>query len=367
MKHTYLIALLFITSISFAQNDLLGVWFLNQIEVNNVIHPNYYNTTSQFELEFIESSGNPGDFNVFGSGPCDTFGGTLTPNQNTLSFTELNFTLLGPCSNAPEMLFESIYFSIFENQNVPFDFQYVINGENDEQTLTLTNPITGDLAVYGRTPNTEVLTRTWYLARIEIPGNPTIEIPSTESPSLTLTNDMNVTSLKLMAFGDGDCNAFMSDYQVSFTNGNSIQLVDFSPTLAFCTSDYEDEYFSIIGFPPNNFFEFEISTNGTTLNITDLLGARLIFGDEPLSVLENDINAFRIALKNNPVGSEMNLSISQPENTLDYQIYSIEGKFIKESVLKSEVINIEDLNSGIYFIRFTNKDNLKHTIKFIKE
>ncbi|WCO03066.1 T9SS type A sorting domain-containing protein [Psychroserpens ponticola] len=367
MKHIYLIALLFTTSISFAQNDLLGVWFLNQIEVDDVIHPNYYNNTSQFELEFVESSENEGEFDFFGSGPCDSFGGISTASQSTITFSGLNFTLLGPCSNAPEMLFETIYFSIFENQSVPFDFQYVITGENDDQILTITNPVTGDEAVYGRIPNLEELTQTWYLSRIEIPGNPTIEIPVTESPSLTITNDINPLTFKTMAFGDGDCNAFMSDYEVTLNNGNAIQLLDFSPTLAFCTSDYEDEYFSIVGEISNNFSEFEITNNGMTLTMTDLLGARLVFGDEPLSILENEKSALHISLIKNPVASEINLSISQSVNKLNYQIYSIEGKLIKEAHLNSDSINVETLNSGLYFIRFSNNEQQVQTIKFIKQ
>ena len=159
----------------------------------------------------------------------------------------------------------------------------------------------------------------------------------------------------------------MSDYEITLNNGNSILLLDFSPTLAFCESDYESEYFNIIGFPPNNFCEFEIINDGSTLILTDLLGARLVFGDEPLSVSENEISTSLVSLKNNPVSSVINLSINQQVNKLNYQIYSIEGKLVKDAVLNSDAINVDHLNSGLYFIRFTNEEHHVQTIKFIKQ
>jgi len=370
MKHIYLIALLFTTSISFAQNDLLGVWFLNQIEVNDVIHPNNYNNEGLFELEFFESSTNPSFFNFYGGGACEAFGGYSTPNQSEIIINELNVTLGGGCSsNTPGAQLEGLYFYyvIETGQSQPYSLSYSITGENENQILTITNPINGNIAVYGRAPNTEVLSRTWYLSRIETPGNPTIEIPVTENPSLTLTNTTNPLTFNTTAFGNGECNSFESDYQVSLNNGNNIQLLNFTPTLAFCESDYESEYFDIIGDFSNNFSEFEIINNGTTLYVTNLLGARLVFGDEPLSISENDISTSLVSLKNNPVTSEINVSINQSVSRLNYKIYSIEGKLIMEAILNSESINVDYLNSGLYFIRFSNEENRAQTIKFIKQ
>lgn len=330
------------------------------------MYPNYYSTNNLFQLEIFESTSNPSFLEFIGSGSCDNFGGMLSANENSLNFTVINTTLLGPCPPNPAVTFEQLYHPIFINEVLPFTFSYVINGINNDQTLTLTNPNTGSKIEYGRTPNPETLTRTWYLSRIEIPGNPTIEIQSTESPSLTLTNDLNSITFKNITFGDGDCNSFFSDYEVTLTNGNSIQLLDFTPTLAFCESEYESQYFSIIGNFSTNFSEFEIVNNGTTLNVIDLLGVRLVFGDEPLSVSENQLNTLQISLKNNPVDSHLYLRINQSVSELLYQIYSINGKLIDQAFLGYDTIDVEGLNSGLYFIRFSNEAYQTHTIRFIK-
>jgi hypothetical protein len=75
----------------------------------------------------------------------------------------------------------------------------------------------------------------------------------------------------------------------------------------------------------------------------------------------------KISLKNNPVTSHINVLISQSERELKYQIYSIEGQLINNAILRSDRINVEELNSGLYFIRFTNSKNQQQIIKFVKQ
>ena len=368
MKQLYIIIFLFITTLASSQNDLLNQWNLKYVVVNNVTYNNNYNDVTFFQMEITEDSSNENQFIIYGSGACNDFFGTFTDNQNQLSFSDINFTL-ADCDLWPSVIFEGIYYNDFLN-NISFfpdGFSYSITSTNGNQTLTLSDSETGNLAVYGTLPSPNILTRTWYLSRIEIPGNPTIQIPSTESPSLTITNNINPTTFRTTAYGEGECNVFMSDYELTLNNGDNIQLLDFSPTLGFCDSNYEDEYFIIIGNLTTNFSEFEIVNNGTTLNVTDLLGARLVFGDEPLSVSENELNAFQISLKNNPVDSHLNLLINQSVSELQYQIYSIDGKLINQAFLRSDSIEVEEFNSGLYFIRFSNELHQTQTIRFIKE
>jgi heat shock protein HslJ len=349
--------------------QLLGEWYLSYIEVNNVTHYNVYNNESLFEMEITEDANNENLFIISGGSVCNSLGGEFTINQNDLIFNSLDFTLQD-CAFTPGEIFEQIYYYDFLNNASlinPAGFGFSITGINDNETLTLTDPSTGNVGVYGRNPSPSILTQTWYLSRIEIPGNPTIEIPSTESPSITLTNDINPVTFKTIAYGEGECNAFMSDYEITLNNGDNIQLLDFSATLEDCESDYELEYFSILSNLSTNFSEFEITNNGTVLSLTDLLGVRLVFNDEPLSISENELNTLKISLKNNPVTSHINVLISQSERELKYQIYSIEGKLIKNAVLRSDTINVEELNSGLYFIRFTNIKNQQQTIKFVKQ
>ncbi|MFK7782796.1 T9SS type A sorting domain-containing protein [Psychroserpens sp.] len=368
MKQLYLIFFLLFTSFSIAQNDLLGEWYLDYFEIDNSIYTNNYNNESLFLLDISQFDGGENQLSFNGFGSCNAFEGLTDFDDNELIFNDLNFTL-AECTFTPGVIFEDLYFYSFLNpgQDIPFNLSYTIIGNNEDQILTITNPLNGNLAVYGRSPNPEILNRTWYLSRIEIPGNPVIQIPGSESPSLTITNDINPITFKGIAFGEGECNSFMSDYEVTLNNGNNIKLFDFSPTLGFCQSSYEDEYFITLGDPTNNFSEFEITNNGSTLSMTDLLGGKLIFGDEPLSVSENDFNTLNISLKNNPVIDKLELLLNANENKLFYTLYTLEGKLVQEARLSSEYISVEGLNSGLYFIRFTNSANQKQTIKFIKQ
>ena len=49
------------------------------------------------------------------------------------------------------------------------------------------------------------------------------------------------------------------------------------------------------------------------------------------------------------------------------QIYDVQGKIVYSSKLSSKTINVENLNSGIYFINVINVENKTFTGKFIKE
>jgi len=345
--------------------DLLGEWYLQYLNSDGVQHDNFI---GEVQLNFTNIESEIDDYYIAdGGSSCEFHTMSYLPLSNDI-LRIIDLTSSGSCDfSTVAGIYTSLYKEVITNNySVESDLNFNIIGSGDNEQLTLQNS-SGDFAVYGRTPNNALLTRTWYLSRIEIPGNPTIEIFTIENPSLTLTNDINPITFRTTAFGEGECNAFMSDYEVTLNNGNNIHLLDFSPTLGFCESDYESEYFNIIGFPPNNFSEFEIINNGTTLNVTDLLGARLVFGDEPLSISENEINALQITLKNNPVTTEINLSTSRSGSELNYQIYSIDGKLVKNSILNSESINVDDLNSGLYFIRFFNNSEQTQTIKFIKQ
>ncbi|WP_033958663.1 T9SS type A sorting domain-containing protein [Psychroserpens jangbogonensis] len=367
MKHIYLsILFLFSVCVTNSQNELLlGEWYLISITSDGVQNDNFI---GEVQLNFTNIESEIADYYIAdGGSSCEFQTMSYLPLSNdTLRIIDL--TSSGSCDfSTVAGIYTNLYNDVITNSfSVESDLNYQIIGSGDNEQLTLQNS-SGDFVVFGRTPNNALLTRTWYLSRIEIPGNPTIEVFTIENPSLTLTNDINPLTFRTTAFGEGECNAFMSDYEVTLNNGNNIHLLDFSPTLGFCESDYESEYFNIIGFPPNNFSEFEIINNGTTLNVTDLLGARLVFGDEPLSISENEINALQITLKNNPVSSEINLSVSRSGSELNYQIYSIDGKLVKEAKLRSESINVYDLNSGLYFIRFFNNSNQLQTLKFIKQ
>lgn len=83
-------------------------------------------------------------------------------------------------------------------------------------------------------------------------------------------------------------------------------------------------------------------------------------------LLENDGGFQGIKIFPNPAYSILNIEIAN-QNNLIYTIVDISGKTISHNIsMKTDSIDISNLNSGVYFIILSNNYN-SHTIKFIKE
>ncbi|WP_296313981.1 T9SS type A sorting domain-containing protein [Winogradskyella sp. UBA3174] len=356
----------------YSQSDLLGTWYLDYIIKDGVTHNNYYNEGSIISLAFTDDEDIiPNYYQLNGNGTCNYYFNSYTVNNNTLTILGLESSAVN-CLGIPKAIYETLYFEVFSNNNLSdgLDYTWDIAGEENDQILTLINTNNGDTLVYKKIAPTTILVTTWYLSTLEIPGNPNISVPLDESPTLTLTNNLDIIPFSVYASGSGDCNGYNCGYSVSFNGANNININNFSFTLIDCSfSNYENDFFSILGISTSNFFEFEITNNGSTLILTDLLGAKLIFGDTTLSIDEQSIEALNITLVQNPIDGELKLKVDDFILTKDiaYKIYSINGTIINSSTLNSDTIDVNTLPSGLYFISFSEENKLVSTLKFIKK
>lgn len=376
MKHFCTLICLF-TLISFnasSQNDLIGTWYLDYIVKEGVTHPNYFNSHTVFSLEFTNSSGDlPGTLSFSSGHGCNASNGSYSAGTNEITINTSG-TMLADCLTAPYAIYEELYYNELNcNDGLGCVQTYLITGTGEDQVLTLTNT-NGNSLVFGKQAPTTLLVSTWWLHHIDIPGNPIIDIPILENgPSITFSNQIDLNSFYVYPSGEGfgGCNDFYIKYNTSFNGGNNIAIIDYGATLIDCGNfAIENSYlYSILFSETTNFFEFEIIDNGSTLILTDLLGARLIFGDTSLSIDEYDENQSDISLLQNPVEDKLLLNVDNQlllEN-LQYTIYGIDGKQVKSSILSSDSINIEDMFSGVYFISFVSEDSSTKTIKFVKK
>ena len=374
MKKYYLL-LLFITLVLFkgnSQDDLLGTWYLDYIVKDGVTYPNYFNDNTIFEMDFTNTSGGFPNSLFFSSGHgCNASNGFYVLNTNTITIS-LSGTTQADCLTAPFAIYEELFlnelsYDITNESN----FNYEISGTGNDEVLTFTNPNNSNILVLKRQQPTTLLVRTWWLHHIDIPGNPIIDIPDSDFPNITFSNDIiNPLPMIPEAEGVGECEIFNCKYGVTFNGANNLSTNTFVQTLAGCaTQAYEGIYFSILGNDSTNFFEFEIIDNGGTLILTDILGAKLIYGDVPLSIDDQTYNSEKISLKQNPVGDEIILEIDNFLFTadLEYSIYSIEGKLIKSFTLNSDSVDVAEMPSGIYFISCSHKEEPISTLKFIKK
>ncbi len=368
-----------------SQNEI-AQWYLQYIEKDGVIYPNYYNEMQDMDIVFFETEQSPNSYTYTITSSCNNLDGSFTADielptvSNTIYINNDYNITLQDCESTPRAIYENLFLDVFLNNNAgfPVELSYEItpieNGDTNASPppppkLTLTNSSGDSLVYYLTLPLNGILVQNWYLSRIEIPGNDPILIPASDSPSLNITNEINNLTFNTTAEGTGDCNVFQSDYEITLGNGNSIQILGFDATLGLCESSiYEEEYFSILSNITTNYSEFEIINNGQTLILTDLLGARLVFNDDLLSTQSSNLLTNVIKLKSNPVVSELQLQVSDElMNDSRYSIFDIQGKYLQSQTLESETIDVNYLTSGLYFIQVVSEKHQTQTLRFIKQ
>lgn len=374
MKKIYLLILL-ITGFSYAQNTLIGEWYLDSFTIDNAAYNNVYayiNTIGFTEDVVFE---NYLEYN--GSSSCNYFFGEYSATNNSVIFYSLGSSALD-CYNEPRGTFEDMYFSLLsQNFSSSSEFSYSIEGTGEDQTLTLTNS-NNDSIFYSKTQIPVNLQSTWYLETV-IENGLTYNVSSTNSPSITLQNDPHQFFGTMTFGGTGVCNDYIGEYGMYYGNGDEIRIMSFTPTTNICEppSAIETAYFSVLGDTSANLFKFEITNNGDNLVLTsvpDVLDRSpnavddvIILGNESLSV--NDFKNSDIAIIKNPVQDRLELSIADNLlfQNINYCIYSADGKLVSKSKLSRKNINTISFSAGLYFISFENKNGVLTTLKFVKK
>ncbi|MCB9201483.1 MAG: T9SS type A sorting domain-containing protein [Flavobacteriales bacterium] len=87
-----------------------------------------------------------------------------------------------------------------------------------------------------------------------------------------------------------------------------------------------------------------------------------------VSIVDSNINTVfdtqNVEIYPNP--AEIYLKVSSDEK-LDYTIYSLEGRLVAQGSVNNRTIDVKNIQSGVYMIYFTNKENGKEYLnKFIK-
>ncbi|MEZ4802708.1 MAG: T9SS type A sorting domain-containing protein [Gelidibacter sp.] len=377
MKYFYLAITLFFSLNSLGQNDLLGEWFLHYIEVDGV--QQYSTIPNSSSNYYTIKTINFNDDGTFDGQVCyNGYTGSYSiVDETTLSITNLA-ALAGYCDYLSEsQLFLSPYlWSVLSDASGTATdmFTYTISGSGDEETLTLTNS-ENDKAVYGRSPLPESrLPGSWYLHKIVKNG---VEELNTFNPDFVLNITQTPGSFNGIDYqGDAVCNSYFGEYYLEGID--NIRIIGYGSTLAFCNNMEADIFESLYrSFLADNDSDMDILLNydilgsgdDETLILTDQSGDYLVYGRQTLSVSENELTNLSIGLKENPVKNELSLNVDEKlGNQLNYTIYSIDGKLIKRNqILENHIINVENLNSGMYFLLVSNESNFSQTLKFIKQ
>lgn len=383
MKYFYLSFLLFISLNAHSQEELLGEWFLQSMTIDGVQNTDIPDGAS---INFTIESGDDDGLVFSGLGACEGFVGSYTvTSENSFDILAFYQTLSGCAGvNTEESIFESNYFyDILFSEGVTTNFNYEITGTGINTTLTLTNTSTNNIAVYGTSaPNP--LVGEWFLYEIldfDVP------VSNTNYPEVNIIFSEDMGNLSIQ--GTSTCNTFSgSTVNVENTYFDALPPtwtdLDCSGDETFDTDAYNFEqlymqlfnynfdeenstptrfYYNKTGFGENavlELYNFNSQTND---------GYYARFERQTLSISENELNKELIAIKSNPVESELHLIISESlDDQIKYQIVTIDGKQITgQTVLQSDMINVDNLSSGIYFIMMSSDSNFRQTLKFIKK
>lgn len=206
----------------------------------------------------------------------------------------------------------------------------------------------------------------WFLHTITENGNS----PIVTTPDIyTLNFNINNTNNNIYDNSGGlKCNGYNAT--TTFLSETTISIQFVGVTLQDCSPSEEGLYLNILTGFASMIHTYVITgtSNNSTLTLTNSNNDVLLFGRQALSIYGNSSNNLLIALVENPIQDVINLLISkQISANLYYAIYSIDGKIIRNySLLNNDKIDVEYLNSGMYFLSIKTKENQHKMIKLMK-
>ena len=114
---------------------------------------------------------------------------------------------------------------------------------------------------------------------------------------------------------------------------------------------------------------FQVANNQLTGIVKAGQIAVLTDGYLPVSINTTPAVQTSIQIDPNPAKNYINLRINGNVENLNYQIYDMSGKLLKNSDITNEntIINISRLSSGIYFIKVLKNNQQVEILKFVKE
>ncbi|MNK14883.1 CotH protein [compost metagenome] len=168
---------------------------------------------------------------------------------------------------------------------------------------------------------------------------------------------------------EGAANAIFIDYSIDSASSTWIT-TGLETSLLSLTDDYElyeVSFASISGVNDNPDFKIRLRFTGTDMTIDE--GNRVTFNN--ISVIGTSINAavnefekISFTVFPNPVSDV--LSILHQYDKVDFKIFSMDGKLIKENVLTNNQIDLAELQRGVYLLELSSEGNYQ-TKRIIKK
>lgn len=236
------------------------------------------------------------------------------------------------------------------------------------KTLVLLSGLLCSLVIYAQDP--QLLNNQWFLEHIVIDGISFTPPSNDEVPFVGIyfnTDDMFDTNV---------CNTFQANLAFH-PSEQSFEILDGGITLIMCNNPdnnifenrYFQDFFDAI-FNLDNPFEYEInlgSGDDKQLIITSAAGNTATYNNFQLSVLEQKLADFKIFP--NPATETLSI-VSDQFAISEIAVYNVHGANIvalEVANMKTAVVDVRTLPSGIYFVQITSEDEQRQTLRFIKQ
>ncbi len=222
------------------------------------------------------------------------------------------------------------------------------------------------LSSYAQDP--QLFENTWYLQNVIIDGQDNLPPSNNEVPHVGL--DFSLSTPQFITYV---CNSAEGEVNYDLVNPTFNFIDDLSITLILCNDNtnqfFENLYFNFYLNDILETFSYSIISNvdTKTLIITSSSGDEAIYSSELLSTQNFSTDLFTIYP--NPIKDELFISSKFALNDFNIFIYNIDGKLIlslNDSELNNNSIDVQKLNSGIYFILLKDREGRSLMKKLIK-
>lgn len=223
----------------------------------------------------------------------------------------------------------------------------------------------------------EMLTQyEWYLYTLNVDNQEIFPPVNSEMPNVELNfidfNSDIIFETHACNTGNGVVTIDEENYSFSFVNGVvdiTLLLCDFEENQIF-DGDYFEFFYSNVETP----FEIGIVYIDDPYATDELIRLDIISANGNSAtyhnwILSNDEFSFsKFKLFPNPVSDRFYIS-SSVNNNMAIMIYDVTGKAIisKNDLMPNESMNIEDLNSGVYFISISDEQGNSSVERLIKK
>jgi len=201
---------------------------------------------------------------------------------------------------------------------------------------------------FAQDPNPDLF-QTWYLNSVQVSDNAPHYLVSEIEPSIT----PYLTIFENLDFnGEGACNSFDGKFNLLYSD--MLETIEYSNSTYDCGfqihNSFENSYFGFMQLVQD--YEITLEGNGMVLTIGTGIFGVAIFKNFTLNTLDFDL--IKIEVYPNPSTSIINIK-SQNTVITKIELFNSYGQEIKAINNNFETIDISDLSSGVYIMRFFTK------------